>query len=103
MKLPKLKMRYCPFCKKHTKHKVTQSKKRTRSTAHPMSWGSRLRVEQRGQARGHGNTGRYSKPPKPKMQGKKQTKKTDLRYECEVCKKQHMQSSGFRAKKLEFV
>jgi len=27
MKLPKLVNRYCPFCRKHTEHKVTQSKK----------------------------------------------------------------------------
>ena len=94
---------YCPHCRKHTKHKVQQSKKRTRSTTHPMSWGSRLRIRMRGQARGHGNQGRFSKPPKPKMTGKKQTKRTDLRYECEVCKKQHMQKKGFRSKKLEFV
>ena len=48
--------------------------------------------------------GRYSKPAitKFKMTGKKSSKKTDLRYECSECKKQHTQSKGFRAKKIEF-
>jgi len=84
-------------------HKVMQSKKRTRGTARPLSRGSKFRIHKRGEDVGTGNHGRYSKPPKPKMTGKKQTKKTDLRYECSECKKQHMQSSGIRAKKVEFV
>jgi len=37
------------------------------------------------------------------MTGKKMSKKTDLRYTCSVCGKTHMQSKGFRAKKIEFV
>ncbi|MBS3158151.1 hypothetical protein J4206_02600, partial [Candidatus Woesearchaeota archaeon] len=37
-----------------------------------------------------------------KMTGKKSTKKTDLRFECKECKKQHVQRYGFRAKKVEF-
>jgi ribosomal protein L44E len=37
------------------------------------------------------------------MTGKKASKKTDLRYECKICKKTHMQRKGFRTKKLEFV
>lgn len=102
-KYPKTVKRMCPFCKKHTEHKVMQSKKRTRSTAHPMSWGSRTRIKLRGRARGFGNTGKYSKPSKPKMYGKKQSKKTDFRYECKECKKQHVQRKGFRAKKIEMV
>jgi large subunit ribosomal protein L44e len=69
-----------------------------------MTYGSKLRAKRRGLARGTGNKGRYSKPAisKFKMTGKKVTKKTDLRYECGTCKKQHMQRQGFRAKKVEF-
>jgi len=102
-KYPKTVRRLCPFCRKHTEHKVTQAKKKTRGTAHPMSWGSRIRIKRRGRARGYGNTGKYSKPAKPKMTGKKQSKKTDFRYECKECRKQHMQRKGFRAKKIEMV
>jgi len=78
------------------------AKKRTRGTARPLSRGSLVRAHMRSQGVGCGNHGRYSKPPKPKMTGKKQTKKTDLRYECSVCKKQQVQRKGKRAKKVEF-
>ncbi|MDP2749662.1 MAG: 50S ribosomal protein L44e [Nanoarchaeota archaeon] len=102
MKLVKSKKRYCPKCKKHTDHKVQMSKQKTRSSVHPLSHGSNVRIRARGLRRGFGNLGRYSKPSKPKMTGKKQSKKTDLRYECKECKKMHIQSKGFRAKKIEF-
>ncbi len=102
MKLPKAIMRYCPYCRKHTQHKVGQAK---RGQASPLTYGSKIRARRRGLARGTGNMGRYSKPAltKFKMTGKKQTKKTDLRYTCTVCNKQHTQAQGFRIKKLEFV
>lgn len=101
MKLPKLVKRYCPYCKKHTEHKVLQSKKKNPSS---LTRGSKYRARKRGAARGHGNMGRYSRPAmsKWKMSGKKKSKKTDLRYECKVCNKQHMQKKGKRAKKVEF-
>ncbi|HME87289.1 MAG TPA: 50S ribosomal protein L44e [Candidatus Nanoarchaeia archaeon] len=102
MKLPKTRNRLCPTCKKHTLHKVMIAKKRTRGTARPLSRGSKFRIHKRSEDVGNGNHGRYSKPPKPKMTGKKQSKKTDLRYECSVCKKQSVQRKGKRAKKVEF-
>ncbi len=102
MKLPKLAKRLCPHCKKHTEHKIAQNKKKTASS---LTYGSKVRAKRRGKARGAGNQGRYSKPAvtKFKMTGKKVTKKTDLRYECKECKKKHMQKSGIRAKRVEFV
>lgn len=78
------------------------SKQKTRSSAHPQSRGSTVRIRRRGLRRGFGNLGRYSKPPKPKMVGKKLSKKTDFRYECKECKKTSVQKKGFRAKKIEF-
>jgi len=101
MKMPKLKKRYCPYCKKHTEHKITQNKKKAASS---LTYGSKVRARRRGKARGHGNLGRYSKPAVTqfKMTGKKSTKKTDLRFECKECKKMHVQREGFRAKKVEF-
>jgi len=102
MKIPKLIKRLCPYCKKHTEHKVAQSKKKSASS---LSYGSKYRAKKRGTSRGYGNLGRYSKPAitKWKMTGKKSTKKTDLRYECKTCKKAHAQKKGFRAKRLEFT
>ena len=103
MKVPKITKRHCPKCKKHTEQKVTQSKRRARNATRPLSYGSVKRVKMRGERRGAGNHGKYSKPTKPKMIGKKLTKKTDFRYLCPVCKKSSAQSSGFRAKKVEII
>ncbi len=102
MKIPKTVRRYCPYCKKHTIHKVLQTKK---GKPRSLSYGSKVRAKKRGQARGLGSLGRYSKPAvsKWKMTGKKHSKKTDLRYQCTVCKRSHTQSKGVRAKKVEFV
>jgi len=104
MKKPKVVKRYCPYCKKHTEHKVASAKRKTPSSAHPMGYGSKVRARLRGAARGHGNLGRYSKPAvsKFKMAGKKISKKTDLRYTCKACGKSHNQRKGIRAKRVEF-
>ncbi|MBS3122490.1 50S ribosomal protein L44e [Candidatus Woesearchaeota archaeon] len=102
MKKPKSIKRFCPYCRIHTEHKVTQTKRKAASS---LSHGSKIRARRRGKARGHGNLGRYSKPAvtKFKRTGAKSTKKTDFRYECVVCKKQHTQKKGIRAKRVEFV
>lgn len=101
MKIPKIKRRYCPYCKKHTPHKVSQAKRRQGSS---LTKGSKHRARKRGRARGLGSRGRYSKPAitKFKMSGKKATKKTDIRYECSECKKVHVQKHGVRTKRVEF-
>jgi len=100
--MPKTKRTYCPTCRKHTEHKVFEVKKGQPSS---LSYGSKVRARKRGRARGFGNLGRYSKPAvtKFKMTGKKQTKKTDLKFQCSVCKKYHLQRKGFRTKRLELV
>lgn len=69
-----------------------------------MTYGSKLRARRRGLARGMGNRGRYSKPAVTqfKMTGKKTSKKVDLRYECQLCKKQHVKNRTFRTRKIEF-
>ncbi|RMF05509.1 50S ribosomal protein L44e [Candidatus Woesearchaeota archaeon] len=102
MKVPKNVKTHCPYCKKHTEHKVTQNKRKNASS---LSYGSKVRARRRGKARGFGNLGRYSKPAVTqfKMTGKKTTKKTDLRFECKECKKTHIQGKGVRAKRVEFV
>jgi large subunit ribosomal protein L44e len=100
MKVPKQRKMYCKKCQKHTNHKVSQVKKRGRSSAHPLSRGSTPRLSARGLRRGFGNYGRYSKPTKPKMTGKKASTKTNLSYTCEGCKKIWIQKQGIRAKKV---
>src|SRR3989344_4170453 len=93
MKMPKSRRRYCPFCRKHTEHKISHAKKRA---ARALTYGSKVRARRRGQARGYGNRGRYSKPAlsKFKMTGKKSSKKTDFRYECAVCSKGLAEPTG---------
>jgi len=102
MKIPKLIKRYCKKCKKHTEQKVAANKKKAASS---LSHGSKIRARLRGRARGLGNLGRYSKPAvtKFKRSGAKNTKKTDIRYTCNVCKKTSVQPKGIRAKRVEFV
>ena len=102
MKIPKSTQRYCKYCRKHTEQKVSQNKKRAASS---LTRGSKYRARLRGRARGTGNLGRYSKPAVTqfKRTGAKNTKKTDLRYTCSVCKKMSSQPSGMRAKKVELV
>ena len=105
MKLPKKIKHYCPKCKKHTEMTVSEAKKRTRSTAHPMSRGSNSRMRARGLRRGYGNYNKYSKPAisKFKRTGAKISKKVDLRFKCSVCYKTLVQNEGFITKKLELV
>ena len=102
MKIPKNRHTFCPKCKKHTEHKVTEAKKKTRGTAHPMSWGNKIRAQRRGRM-GMGNLGKLSKPPGGRMYNRKTSKKVDLRYECMVCKKMHTAGSAWRSRKVEFV
>ena len=105
MKIPKTVKRLCKFCKTHTEQNVTQAKKRSPGSTKPMSIGSKKRMKRRGEARGTGNLGKLSKGAltKWKLYGKKASKKTDLRYECKVCKKKTTQRKGTRSKRIEFV
>ncbi len=103
MKIKKTIRRNCPKCKKHTEHKVVQAKKKGRSSTHPLSRGSNKRLKQRGERRGAGNLGKYSKPPKPKMSGKKLSKKIDLRYVCKECGTTYTQKATIRCKKIELI
>ncbi|HDP73796.1 MAG TPA: 50S ribosomal protein L44e [Candidatus Woesearchaeota archaeon] len=102
MKVPKQIKRYCPFCKKHALMKVFISKKKNRSA---LKRGSKQRAKLRGENRGAGNKGRFSKPALSawKRYNKKSSKKTDLRYKCSVCGKTVCQPEGIRTKRLELV
>lgn len=105
MKIPKTVKRHCPNCKKHTEHTISQAKKKGLNAVHTQSRSSKVRVQKRGQRRGAGNLGRFSRKPMAsrKMSGKKLTKKTDLRFACKTCGKQHSQSKGIRLKKVEII
>ena len=103
MKIPKQIKRYCPKCKVHTDHKVSQAKRRTPGSAHPLAKSQKIRS---GFGKGFGNQGKYGSKPavsKFKMTGAKTSKKTDFRYQCAVCKKTQVGNGGKRSKKVEIV
>lgn len=93
MKVPKNQRRYCPHCDKHTEHEVRKEKVRV-GGARALSKGTRKKNRAQ---KGHGNKGRYSKPPA----GEKPTRRVDLRYECDECGKEQVIGKGFRAKRIE--
>ena len=102
MKFPKTVNRLCPMCRKHTESKLVQAKNRTPGSSHPLA---RYMKHRSGFGHGYGNLGKLGSKPalsKFKMTGAKTSKKIDLRYECKICKKQHVQRVGFRVKKVEF-
>ncbi len=94
MKYPKSVNVYCPSCKKHSEHIVSQSKRKARGNAHPMS-----QAQRRFKAKLSG----YGSFPRPNPHGDgKPTKKVDLRLKCKDCNKSHTKK-GFRAKKFELM
>lgn len=103
MKIPKTLSRLCPFCRKHTLHKVTHHRFRGLNKTHTQSHGSQIRTKKRGRRAGLGNQGRFSRPAiaKWKRTGAKTSKKTDLRYTCQECQKTHLQKKGKRSKRIE--
>lgn len=99
MKLPKTVRRYCPYCKKHTEHKVVMVS--TGGKRGALKRGGKIRVRKRGLWRGKGNKGRYSRPTTPKRKTKS-TKKTNIVYKCKECGKSKTQKKGTRAGRIMF-
>ncbi len=87
MKFPKEIRTYCPFCRKHTLHRVKlASKGRPRTLAE----GNRKHEEK---LKGHG--GKRAGTKAVRKQGKRQV----VLLQCEVCKKKHPRVVGTRTKK----
>jgi len=99
MKIPKTTKRYCPYCKKRTEQKIKIVSTGAKRGA--LRRGSKDRAKLRGQNRGIGSKGKYSKPAVTKFKRKtKTTKKTNIMYTCTVCKKSKYQKKGKRASKI---
>ncbi|MBT4651077.1 50S ribosomal protein L44e [Candidatus Woesearchaeota archaeon] len=105
MKIPKIIKRLCRTCKTHTAHKVINQKFKGLNKVHTQTKGSKTRAKKRGSRTGVGNLGRFSRPAiaKWKRSGAKTSKKTDLRYTCETCKKTSVQKAGIRTKRVELI
>jgi large subunit ribosomal protein L44e len=100
MKIPKKTNRYCPYCKKRTSQKVKSVS--TGGKRGTLKRGGIARAKLRGLGRGIGNKGKWgSKPAISKNKRKtKTTKKTNIMYTCEECKKSKYQKKGQRTGKL---
>lgn len=92
MNAPKIQKRFCPFCKKHTKHELKKVSGKKKS---PLSAGER-RFKRK--MKGFGSFPKSN--PKDRA---KPTRKLDLRYICKECGKGHTVGKGFRVKKFELV
>jgi len=102
MKLPKITKRYCPYCRKHTEQKISMASSGGKRGT--LKKGAIERARKRGLGRGFGNRGKWgSKPAITKWKRKtKSTKKTNLIYTCQVCKKSACQRTGKRVSKVTF-
>ena len=100
MKFPKAIFRYCKKCKKHTLHKLSVVKGKERGS---LKKGSIARARKRGRGQGYGNKGKWGSKPaisQFKMTGAKTSKKTNLKFTCDICKKSSLQRQGIRMKKV---
>jgi len=100
MKIPKSVKHYCPKCKKHTLQNITQNKGGGKKRG-PLTKGARRHARRSG-IHGYGGFPR-PQPEKSPRHRKKTTKKTDLRLECQVCKKKSTVNHTFRIKKFEIT
>ena len=93
VKIPKTTKRFCPSCKTRTDHKIKLVSAGAKRGA--LKRGSLARAKLRGLGRGIGNKGRWgSKPANAKFKRKtKTTKKTNMMYTCQKCKKSHYRKS----------
>jgi len=100
MKLPKIINTYCKYCKKYTKHSISQARVKERGS---LKHGSIQRARKRGLGRGYGNLGKYGSKPaisKWKRTGAKTSKRIDLRLKCNACNKTSIRTSRSRVKKF---
>ena len=91
MKFPKTVRTYCPYCKKHTEHKVELAKKKPRRT---LAIGQRRFLRK---MKGYG-----SFPKENPKNREKSTRRVNIKLTCLECKKSHF-IEGWRAKKFELV
>ncbi len=87
--MPKEVKTYCPYCKKHTLHKVKVSTSKAKK-GRTLAWGNLRQERKLGGFHG-------------KVAGKKKVKKQGIRnkvmLECSACKKKHERTVSGRMKK----
>jgi len=91
MRIPKTTVTYCPRCKKHTEHELTQYKAGKRRS---------ISIGERRYTRKKEGYGSKRKPEQKKTA--KVTKKITFMYKCKVCEYEYPRD-GTRLKKVEIV
>ena len=76
MKIPKTTKRFCPYCKKKTEQKIKLVSTGAKRGA--LKRGSKQRAKLRGNNRGIGNKGRWSKPAVSKFKRNKTRAKRQI-------------------------
>ncbi len=101
MKIKSTVRKYCPFCNKHTEHKVSQVKSGGKRGS--LRKGSLIRAKKRGLGRGFGNLGKYGSKPAVSSfkRTTKSSKKIALQLTCQTCKKSHIANIPHRVKRIE--
>lgn len=94
MKIPKKTRRYCPYCKKHTEHKVIRVKSKPRPK-------TKKKALKKGVRRHWKKTSGYKGSASPKVNPVKTTKKVNLMFECKECNKKHYKQNPVRSKKVK--
>lgn len=96
MKIVKKQKRYCPYCKKHTEHKVVipKNKPKPKTKKRALKWGVRHYAWA---------IAGYKGSVRPVANPVKTSKHIALRYECLVCGKKHFKQNTIRAKRVEQV
>ncbi|MDR2855647.1 MAG: 50S ribosomal protein L44e [Methanomicrobiales archaeon] len=91
MKMPSKFRTYCPYCRTHQVHAVEKVKKGKTTNLHKVE-------RQKASRTNIGNRGKFSKIPG----GDKPTKRINVKYRCETCKKAHLRPA-FRISKFELM
>jgi len=98
IKIPKEKKRYCPYCRKHTLHKVEIVKTAGRRNTSALKAGTRYRKKKL--EKGYGSSP-YPVLEHGRKHGAKTTRKVLLRFTCTVCGKKHQIKNAQRIKRAE--
>lgn len=96
VKIPKEIKRYCPYCRKHTTHRVKEE-----STGRTSPFRKTHRKRQRQIEKGYGSF--PYEDPSHRSRGRKNpsSEKKNLKLRCEECGKEHKPKKPIRTTKLE--
>ena len=92
MEIPKEIRTYCPYCRKHTVHKVSVIWRKSPPKGRTLAWGN-LKHEKK--------TKGYTSKVAGKKESEKQRHRNVLELTCKECGKKHYRTYGRSKKKVE--